>query len=174
MPDRCSQGQLFPVARWERCSGNRWLGTWRLFLELPRVVLPHRSFAEVPQEQGGRAVQGLGCATLCCSIGWEQGEECRWVAFTQHQGWEGDRCVRKMSMDISMVFATLSPAAQLGSELLSPLAKLSLGTRTLRAMPLLSLGRPSALGGLGDLAEIWCCGCKLQIIGCPCKVPYPS
>lgn len=83
MPDRCSQGQLFPVARWERCSGNRWLGTWGLFLELPHVVLLHRSLAEVPQEQGGRAVQGLGCATLCCSIEWEQGEECRRVAFTQ-------------------------------------------------------------------------------------------
>lgn len=41
-------------------------------------------------------------------------------------GWEGDRCARKMSMDISMVFAALSPAAQLGSEFLSPLAKLSL------------------------------------------------
>lgn len=66
-----------------RCSGNRWFSTWRLFLELPRAVLPHRNLAEVPQEQGGRAEQGLGCATLCCSIGWEQGEECRWVAFTQ-------------------------------------------------------------------------------------------
>lgn len=89
-------------------------------------------------------------------------------------GWGGDRCARKMSVSISMVLATLSPAAKLGSELLSPLAKLSLGTRTLREMPLLSPGCPSALGGLGALAEILCCVCKLEIMGCPCKFPYPS
>lgn len=33
-----------------RCSGNRWFSTWKLFLELPCVVLLHLSFAEVWHE----------------------------------------------------------------------------------------------------------------------------
>lgn len=34
-----------------RCSGSRGFRTWKLFLELPCLALPHLSFAEVRRER---------------------------------------------------------------------------------------------------------------------------